>query len=84
MFTTQNQIVTTAEGGDHSPAVRRNLAACLADIRDENPTTREEVALIVRKYGFEVHKGGCHVAIFRPLSTKRIAIITHPTAPDFN
>lgn len=60
----------------------RALRQCVNRIDLENPNTREAVAAIVRDEGFDCHVGGRHVAILD--DKERIAIVTHPVAPDFN
>lgn len=51
-------------------------------IIQRNDKTRDAVADVVRSWGFRAHTGGRHVAIIAGES--RVAIVTHPTAPDFN
>lgn len=47
-----------------------------------NDSTRLEVVTCIRSWGFGAHCGGRHVAIL--VGNERVAIVTHPTAPDFN
>lgn len=59
-----------------------DLRRTIDRIISANPTTRDETARIIQGEGFDYYKGGRHVAIIH--GQERLAIITHPTAPDFN
>lgn len=58
------------------------LRGLVSLIVQRNDNTRDAVADVVRSWGFRAHTGGRHVAIIA--GEARVAIVTHPTAPDFN
>jgi hypothetical protein len=74
----KSQIQVTIEA--RSPDL--SLQRCVNRLHTVNPKTREDSAHIIRSMGFECHVGGHHVAIIK--GKVRFALVTHPTAPDFN
>ncbi len=76
--TAQIQVVIETRGQRANPDFQRAVNAVI----EANPTTRQEVAEIIRKSGFWPHAGGRHVALI--YAGERLAMFVHPTAPDFN
>jgi hypothetical protein len=73
-----NKIKCTIETAE----ITQELQGLKVLVEQRNDDTRAEVANVVRNWGFTSYVGGRHVAVMQ--DGVRLAIITHPTAPDFN